>query len=307
MLTQTASTTAESTTKTIWKKSSLLMLILASLGAVFLFVQSSGLKVFPISPHCQQQQVLINDVGLHWKTSNPDTLTASQLMDYFRWSNASACQLTHDFGGKMKKNPSGLDGQKAVCLDVSVAPKAGKCLVYSFGINNEWSFDDAMSQYGCQVYAFDPSMKKESFNRSASIHFFNFGLSSEERTNGKGWQFRTLASTIRLLKPKHGDVVIDYLKMDIEYDEWVVLPQIINSGLLNAKVRQLAVEIHLPVEDSLTNLRRRFQLIRSIEDQGWIRFDSKANPWYTGPFKRLNISGSRGYEIAWYNSNLIPN
>ena len=246
-----------------------------------------------------------SDAAKYWKTSDPESLTALELMDYFRWSNASSCNLTHDFGGKMKKNPSGLDGQKSVCLDPSVAPKPGKCLVYSFGINNEWSFDVAMEKYGCQVFAFDPSMKKEPFDRSPSIHFFNFGLSSQDRTNGKGWQFRTLASTFRLLKPKHGDVVIDYLKMDIEYDEWVVLPQILDSGLLNNKVRQLAIEIHLPVEDSLTNLRRRFQLIRSMEDGGWIRFDSKANPWYSGPFKRLGLSGSRGYEIAWYNSNLF--
>ncbi|CAG2232362.1 unnamed protein product [Mytilus edulis] len=30
------------------------------------------------------------------------------------------------------------------------------CLVYSFGINNQWSFDDAMANIGCDVFSFDP-------------------------------------------------------------------------------------------------------------------------------------------------------
>ena len=32
------------------------------------------------------------------------------------------------------------------------------CLVYSFGINWDFSFDDAMGKLGCEVHSFDPSM-----------------------------------------------------------------------------------------------------------------------------------------------------
>jgi hypothetical protein len=47
----------------------------------------------------------------------------------------------------MLKNPSGKDGQKAVCIDPQVAPQPGECLVYSFGIADDWSFDEEMEEY----------------------------------------------------------------------------------------------------------------------------------------------------------------
>lgn len=43
---------------------------------------------------------------------------------------------------------TGIDGQKAVCLDPGVAPEPGACLVYSFGISDDWSFDQVMESYG---------------------------------------------------------------------------------------------------------------------------------------------------------------
>ena len=43
-------------------------------------------------------------------------------------------------------------------MDPSVASDVKNCLIYSFGINNEWSFDKMFESFGCQVYAFDPSM-----------------------------------------------------------------------------------------------------------------------------------------------------
>lgn len=70
------------------------------------------------------------------------------------------------------RNPSGMKRQKALCLDpLELTPQPGHCLVYSIGINNEWTFEDAMGKYGCQVYAFDPSMKANDHDRNPSIHF----------------------------------------------------------------------------------------------------------------------------------------
>ncbi|KAK4010328.1 hypothetical protein OUZ56_019472 [Daphnia magna] len=42
-----------------------------------------------------------------------ESLTGEQLMEYFTWTNRSSCQLAHDIGGKMLRNPSGIDGQKS--------------------------------------------------------------------------------------------------------------------------------------------------------------------------------------------------
>ncbi|XP_032796615.2 methyltransferase-like protein 24 [Daphnia magna] len=243
------------------------------------------------------------NVKIDWKIVNVSSLTPEQIIEYLMWSNQTSCKLSHDFGGKMLKNPSGLDGQKAVCLDSQVAPKAGRCIVYSFGINNEWSFDEAMESYGCKVFAFDPSMKIGNHKHSRSVTFYNFGISGKDQfDNKKGWDLKTLSSIYSILKEIHqqADVNIDYLKIDIEWAEWEVIPDIIRSGML-AKVRQLGVEFHLSRNASLDTFYKRVNIIKAIEDAGMIRFDSKYNPWFKGKMPAMNnITASLGYEISWY-------
>ncbi len=236
---------------------------------------------------------------INWKTKNVQSMTPKQIVDYFLWTNQTSCKLSHDFGGKMLKNPSGFDGQKAVCLDTEVAPKAGSCIIYSFGINNEWSFDETMENYGCQVFSFDPSMKKEDHKHSKAISFYNLGLSGKDEVTKAGWKLKTLSSIYLMLKPIHGDVPIDYLKIDIESAEWNAIPEIINSGML-AKVRQLGVEFHWSRTSNLQYFRQRVNIVKAIENAGMIRFDSKYNPWFKGNIPALHYNGSLGYEIAWY-------
>lgn len=211
------------------------------------------------------------------------------------------------------KNPSGLDGQKAICLDPKVAPQPGICLIYSFGIDKEWSFDQHMESYGCEVFAFDSSteMQREKRNHSSRIHFYNWGIShqkenySNEENINMPRMLLPLSSIYDSLSTQHGSKrVIDYLKMDIEYSEWKVLPQIIQSGML-PKVRQLGIEFHLPNDEPLEGYRERAKLLRLLERAGMVRFDSKYNPWFVEEFYKLNVWGSRGYEIAWYNSRLL--
>ena len=169
-----------------------------------------------------------------WKTMDIDNLNPKGIIAYFHWRNSSSCKLSHDFGGQMLHYPSAFDGQKAICLDARVRPPADHCIVYSFGINNEWSFDEAMEKYGCQVYAFDPSMNVGIHNHSKNIHFYNFGLGDRDYVtkDDRNWTMKTLSSIYQMLVPLHGNVVIDYLKMDIEFSEWDVIPQIISSGML---------------------------------------------------------------------------
>lgn len=287
------------------KNTMLLLFLFCALVVTFFGLQYAGIRAAvdsrstsntgrpcPVSEH------------VDWTTVDVNSMTSELMVKYFEWTNRTSCRLVHDFGGRVMKKPSGLDGQKAICLDpVQLAPPAN-CIVYSFGINDEWSFDDAMAKYGCQVYAFDPSMKADDHDRSPSVHFFKFGLSSRDSSNSKGWRFRTLTDIYEMVKERHGEHVIDYLKMDIEYDEWVVIPHIIATGMLD-NIRQLAIEVHLPIEDSITRMRTRVRTLRSLENRGMVRFDSKMNPWYTGHFRLLNITGPRGYEIAWYNNKFL--
>ena len=235
----------------------------------------------------------------NWETINPDDMTAEEIEKYLLWTNQTSCGLTHDFGGKMMKRPSGYDGQKAVCLDKNVAPLPGKCIIYSFGINYEWSFDEAMEQYGCKVFAFDPSMKTTDYQYSKAISFYNLGLGGKSTKQENGWTIKTLSDIYTMLKPIHSDVVIDYLKIDIEHAEWDTIPNMIESGMLK-KVRQMGIEFHLSSGAKLEHFRNRIKIIRSIEKAGFIRFDSKYNPWFHGKIPGIDSAISMGYEIAWY-------
>lgn len=88
-------------------------------------------------------------------------LTWKDMLPYFSWKNVSACQTYYEFGGVLNRLPllTFLDGQKSVCLDPGVSPVPGRCVVYSFGNNGEWSFDEQIESYGCDVYVFDPSVR----------------------------------------------------------------------------------------------------------------------------------------------------
>jgi hypothetical protein len=252
----------------------------------------------PISKIFHQANCCSSD---YWDaTLKAPSLTYSQLEQYFLWTNQSSCQLSHAFGGKIMQNPSGIAGQKSVCIDSRIAPIPSQCLVYSFGISNEWSFDEQMELYGCEVYSFDPSMELYQHNHSHGIHFYNWGLADRDEYDEKlNWTVRSLSSIYKELSALHGSNIIDYLKIDIEYSEWTALPQIIMSGML-PYIRQLGIEIHLDPHKSIDQHREWAKILRLIEKYGMIRFDSKYNPWFTGIF-----GNSFGYEIAWYNNNVL--
>ena len=242
-----------------------------------------------------------------WRLVDVNTMKNKQIMDYFQWNNASSCRLSQYFGGVTFI--FGIDGQKAVCMDPEIMPLPGKCIVYSFGINNDWSFEEMIDRYGCDVYAFDPSLNLTNHDRKGTkIHYFHLGLGYREEKFPDGWHIQTLSTIygkLQMEKRHSSDSIIDYLKIDIEEDEWTALVDILDSGMLN-KVRQLAIEIHLPLEGNISSYRRLVSLLRSMEEQhGMVRFDSKINAYSEGNIKPLfGMMGYASHEIAWYNHKL---
>jgi hypothetical protein len=177
-----------------------------------------------------------------------------------------------------------------------------------------------MAQFGCHVYSFDPSMGANDHNRTSKIHFFNLGLAKENKQISNGWKMKTASSIYEMLADYHGSsTLIDVLKMDIEYNEWEVLPQMLQSGFLANKVKQLAVEIHFSPGDSLENYQKRVRILQDLESMdrtssgsdgdhkqvagGFVRFSSRINPRLKESIKILgNKSDFIGYEVTWYNS-----
>ena len=264
-----------------------------------------GVVVTAIFYHTTRSRDSFNRDCIDWSQISADSMTPHQIMEYLKWTNHSSCNLSHYFGGHFGSvsllfSP-GMDGQKAVCVDYQVEPVSEACIVYSFGISNEWSFDEAMQRYGCYVFAFDPSMDQADHQHSKRIQFYNLGLGHEDVVRN-GWNMKTLSSIYKMLQPKHGDMVIDYLKIDIEGDEWDVINNIISSGIL-PKVRQMGVEIHMwPVNATMSYYRNLIKTLQLLEANGMVRFNSIINP---SSFKHVDAFGFTDYtcyEIAWYNS-----
>ncbi|VDI76170.1 Hypothetical predicted protein [Mytilus galloprovincialis] len=130
------------------------------------------------------------------------------------------------------------------------------CLVYSFGINNQWSFDDAMANIGCDVFSFDPSMGYTGEHvRPSGVHFYPIGLGSKsmddftprmdnyvKKNPGKKWKIRTLGDLVKELN--HSKRPIDMLKIDVESYEWEIIPNILQSGLV-PRIKQMNMEFQI--------------------------------------------------------------
>ena len=51
----------------------------------------------------------------------------------------------------------------------------------SYRIGNDFSFDEKMAGYGCNVFSFDPTMDKEDHRHSPGVMFYNLGLSDVDQ------------------------------------------------------------------------------------------------------------------------------
>ena len=72
------------------------------------------------------------------------------------------------------------DGHKYVCLDPDVSPMPGDCIVYSFGIGNEMSFDRKMAEFNCSIYAFEMIKLNNSVRMNDNIHEVRLGLKDKD-------------------------------------------------------------------------------------------------------------------------------
>jgi hypothetical protein len=82
---------------------------------------------------------------------------------------------------------------------------------------------------------------------------------------------------------------IDYLKIDIEGDEWSILEQMLQDDHTLQSIKQIGMEVHLLSPDRLSHYR---DLIERLEASGYVRFFSRQNRWM-----------NNAYEMAWFNAN----
>ncbi|KAL8625101.1 hypothetical protein ACOMHN_030735 [Nucella lapillus] len=200
------------------------------------------------------------------------------------------------------------DGGWEVCDDFLYRPIT-PCIVYSFGINNDFSFDDDVGRvYGCHVYSFDPSMDQKSHNRSDRVSFYRVGISGSDhkveanyfmRAPLSQWPLMTLTQIKAMLH--HQQKTIDIIKMDIEFVEWSVLEDILQQGELH-KVRQLLIEFHYDLKPA--TVRRALPILQKLESLGFQRFHTHMNPYGSVTYEVFPVRRNRCYEVYFANTRL---
>ena len=139
-----------------------------------------------------------------------------------------------------------MDGDKAVCMDtINIRNTTDTltdqdCLVYSFGISDDWSFEDGMAALGCRVVAHDPSVTYPP-SRGSRITFTKVGLANSSREEG-GWRVDSLANL--LASHGHAGRRVHYLKVDVEGAEVECLQDWLESRVLE-QIDQMGIELHL--------------------------------------------------------------
>ena len=165
-----------------------------------------------------------------------------------------------------------LDGGYHICEDAEVAP-VRPCLVYSFGIRKDFSFDDDISKtFGCEVHSFDPNDGQKDHQHSPGVMFHKLGIGGSNVNTPARWKLRTLYTIRNELG--HAKRRLDVLKLDIEGAEWLSIPEMLKNGSID-DVRQLIVEFHIFVGGGQLNLtneahyRAHLNLLRGLYKCGF--------------------------------------
>lgn len=214
----------------------------------------------------------------------------------------TSCTKAYNVGGEQYWSHNGTQyavyGRRALCLDEHAAPPRFTCVVYSIGDRHrggESSFEEVMQFYSCRVVVL-----RQHDSSSNTI-----GSSNKRMNLIHGHK---MSPDEVLLSLPAGEMV-DYLVVDLLGDddrEEPMLRRLVDTGFLRSRVRQLNVALHFDDADedfALEKYRRKAALLRAIESQGMVRFDSKKH-------LRLgdNVESSKSYEVTWYNARrlLVP-
>ncbi len=248
----------------------------------------------------QTQTLILTNISKVTTTQKTSPIQVDETREKSRWTELSKKHTLRDFNryvckdvrriGGMRKFIDAaqdqlyrIDGAWYVCFDELLKPRTNWCLVCSFGINVDESFDFEMyRKYGCNVYSFDPNVEAKRFeeirkadaklNESFEIkvndkwRFYRIGIQGAP-INSKIPQDLKISSMLNfdeiLELTGNRNKVVDIFKMDIESNEKSVLESI-DIDYFCKYVKQFKLEVHpLLRQDArklLTMLEKCFNL-----------------------------------------------
>lgn len=254
-------------------------LLVATVVLVYFFLSPLTLKRNAVTKLRSQRTIenpapiFINPVPNEGVLSNMSTVDLIKFYHSYVVSPQVTCRAVTRMG-KL------LDGGWELCEDPEYRPIPGSCLVYSYGIGDDFSFDDDMANYGCEVHSFDPTMfESKDYARSTHVHFHPRGLGGSDRQvlipkNKRliNAHVDTIATHRRMFNHQPHTTRLDVVKIDVEGFELESLMTSLDDGSL-ADTRQLIFETHLmhggmsePVQDAYI---KYLLLLRKVYAKGY--------------------------------------
>lgn len=147
------------------------------------------------------------------------------------------------------------DGGKWFCGVERYTRQRAPCIIYSFGINGESSFEAALLKAApqCEIWGYDFSVKsfgpevEDEPDLKARAHFFPYALGSEDAPDANPPTF-----TLQTLMQQNGHSFIDVLKVDVEGAEFDALSSFVNhfvpphaSPETTLPIGQMQLELHV--------------------------------------------------------------
>jgi hypothetical protein len=195
------------------------------------------------------------------------------------WEPNIRCAANERFG------PPG-EGGKWVC-DPYCLLKRRDCLVYSIGSMNDFTFEESLAAFQCEIHTFDHTVEVP--RPPPEIHFHSIGISAFENKSG---QLESLAMMIHELG--HSGRIIDILKIDVEGTEYEIFTDSKTLRIMKRQVRQLLIEVHLSSGCLGMTEPQIIEIAKNIASAGFRTFSKEPNIMFStgscAEFSLLNLN-----------------
>ncbi|KAL7641168.1 UNVERIFIED_CONTAM: hypothetical protein RMT77_008306 [Armadillidium vulgare] len=240
---------------------------------------------------------------------------------YYRLLNeyTGVCRKLARFGGaeqcrERNETQFYLDGHKIICVEPELqllkSSKTEECLVLSFGIMLDISFDFSVREANCEVHMFDVVNFEPFLDIDETfMTFHEIGLgnkNSELIYTNKNFKatFNTLEYILYNINATSR--LINILKIDIEGNEWKVFDYLLNKSLLLGAVGQIAVEVH-DVRDINTSVsesyKDKLRILTQLEEAGFRRVQYQDNMKSVTVIDEFGLKHSHAGELLLVNTN----